>query len=126
MDRVSAAVFMRVQRDVTTGTSIALRPTPQTAKWESTMKFKFGMQQALTSSAVFVLVLIALVSVDDRVRERFNEVMSNGQTVGSWGDRASYVGDALFTAAKHQSIENAPLVVFATAGAILFLFMVRT
>jgi hypothetical protein len=30
------------------------------------------------------------------------------------------------TAAKHQSIENAPLVVFATAGAILFLFMVKT
>jgi len=90
------------------------------------MKFKFGVQQALTSSAVFLLVLMALVSVDERVRERFDELVSGGQTVGTWGDRASYLGDAVLTAARHQSIENAPLVVFATAGAVLFLFMVRT
>ena len=90
------------------------------------MKFKFGMQQALASSAVFVLVLLALVSVDERVRERFNDLISGGETVGTWGDRASYLGDAVLTAARHQSIENAPLVVFATVGAVLFLFMVRT
>lgn len=90
------------------------------------MKFKFGIQQALASSAVFILVLIALVSVDDRVRERFNELVTGGESVGSWGERASYLGDAVLTAAKHQSIENAPLVVFATVGAVLFLFMVRT
>jgi hypothetical protein len=90
------------------------------------MRFKFGFQQALASSAVFVLVLLALVSVDDRVRERFNELISGGETVGTWGERASYLGDAVVTAARHQSIENAPLVVFATVGAVLFLFMVRT
>ena len=90
------------------------------------MRFKFGLQQALASSAIFVLVLLALVSVDERVRERFNEVISGGETVGTWGDRASYLGDAVVTAARHQSIENAPLVVFATVGAVLFLFMVRT
>jgi hypothetical protein len=90
------------------------------------MKFKFGFQQALASSAVFVLVLLALVSVDERVRERFNELTSGGETVGTWGERASYLGDAVVTAARHQSIENAPLVVFATVGAVLFLFMVRT
>jgi hypothetical protein len=90
------------------------------------MRFKFGLQQALASSAIFILVLLALVSVDERVRERFNEVISGGETVGTWGERASYLGDAVVTAARHQSIENAPLVVFATVGAVLFLFMVRT
>ena len=32
----------------------------------------------------------------------------------------------MFDAVRHQSLENAPMVVFATAGALLFLFMVRT
>jgi hypothetical protein len=32
----------------------------------------------------------------------------------------------VWDAARHQSIENAPLVIFATVGAVLFLFMVRT
>ena len=90
------------------------------------MKFKFGVQQALGSIGVFAAVLLALVSVDERVRDRFHELVAGGDTVGSWGDRAAFLGDALFTAVRHQSIENAPLVVFATAGAVLFLFMVRT
>jgi hypothetical protein len=90
------------------------------------MKFKFGIQQALASSAVFGLVLLALVSVDERVRGRFTELVSGGDSLGSLGDRVSYLGDAVMTAARHQSIENAPLVVFATVGAVLFLFMVRT
>lgn len=90
------------------------------------MKFKFGVQQALASSAVFALILFALISVDERVKERFTELVSGGDSVASWGQRASYLGDAVLTAARYQSIENAPLVVFATAGAVLFLFMVRT
>ena len=90
------------------------------------MKLKFGFQQALASSAVFVLILLALVSVDARVKERFSELVYGGDALGSWGQRASFFGDALWTAARHQSIENAPLVVFATAGVVLVLFMVRT
>ena len=49
-----------------------------------------------------------------------------GQGVSSFADRASQLGDALATAVRYQSIENAPMVVFATVGAVLFLFMVRT
>ena len=90
------------------------------------MKFKFGVQQAIASSAVFALIIVALVSVDERVRERFTELVSGGQGLGSWADRASFLGDAIVGAVQHQSIENAPMVVFATVGAVLFLFMVRT
>ena len=90
------------------------------------MKAKFGIRQTLVSTAVFGGILLTLVSVDERVRERFHELFAASDTVGSWTERASYLGDAVLSAARHQSIENAPLVVFATAGAVLFLFMVRT
>ena len=90
------------------------------------MKVKFGIQQALASTGIFALIVVTLASVDERVRMRVHEIASGGEGVGSWSDRAAYLGDAVFTAARHQSIENAPLVVFATVGAVLFLFMVRT
>jgi len=90
------------------------------------MKRKFGIQQALASTGIFALILLALVSVDERVRLRVTELVSGGDGIATWGDRAGYLGDALWTAVRHQSIENAPLVVFATVGAVLFLFMVRT
>lgn len=90
------------------------------------MKFKFGMQQALVSSAVFAVIILALVSVDERVKDRVRELAAGGDSLGSLGERAAYLGDAVMTAARYQSIENAPLVVFATVGAVLFLFMVRT
>ena len=90
------------------------------------MKTKFRFKQALASAAVFALVVLTLVSVDERVRERFHGLLANGDTVGSWTDRAALVGEAVLTAVRHQSLENAPLVVFAVAGTVLFLFMVRT
>ena len=90
------------------------------------MKWKFGIQQALASVGVFALIVLTLVSVDARVRERVNELASSSGSISSWSDQAAFLGDAVWTAARHQSIENAPLVLFATAGTVLFLFMVRT
>ena len=72
-----------------------------------------------------VIVLGALTFVDPRVRDRFSALLS-GQDGGTLADRASELADALLTALHYQSIENAPLLIFATVGAILFLFMVRT
>lgn len=89
------------------------------------MKVRLGIRQALVSTAVFGVIVMTLVSVDAGVRDRFNELVSPAG-VGTWGDRAAFLGDAVVTAAKQQSIENAPLVLFATAGALLFLFMVKT
>lgn len=89
------------------------------------MKVMFGMKQALMSGGIFVGLLFALVSIDARVQERFQDLVAGGG-VSSFADRASQLGDALATAVRYQSIENAPMVVFATVGAVLFLFMVRT
>jgi hypothetical protein len=84
------------------------------------------IRQGLASVAVFVVILAALVSIDDRVQERFTDVFSTGSAVSPWGDRVGDLGGALTSALKHQSIENGPLLVFAAVGAVLFVFMVRT
>ena len=89
------------------------------------MQIKLGLRQAVLSSLVFCGILLALVSVDARVRERMTDVVSGGDGVSSWGSRVSELADALATAIRYQSIENAPLMVFATVGAVLFLFMVK-
>ena len=60
------------------------------------------------------------------IRERLSELITGGGDLAGWGARLSEVAEALSTAVRHQSIENAPLLIFATVGAVLFLFMVRT
>ena len=89
---------------------------------------KLAIRQAFASAAVFGAVLLVLISVDDRVRERFNDLVGSGPTgsVSPWGDRASDLGSALMSAARHQSIENAPLLVFAGVGAVLVVFMLKS
>lgn len=84
-----------------------------------------GIQQGFVSTAIFAAVLGALVSVDERVRERFTAVVSGGQLT-PWGDRMGDLGDALMSALRHQSIENAPLLIFTAVGAVLVVFMVKT
>ena len=84
-----------------------------------------GIKQGFVSTAIFALVLGALVSVDDRVRERFTAVVSGGQLT-PWGDRVGDLGDALLSALRHQSIENAPLLIFTAVGAVLVVFMVKS
>ena len=83
-----------------------------------------GLQQTLISAGVFAIVVGALISVDGQVRERFRDLVSGG--VSPWGDRAGDLGGAVVSAFRTQSIENAPMLLFAVAGAILFVFMVRS
>jgi hypothetical protein len=87
---------------------------------------KLGIRQAIASAAVFGAVLLMLVSVDERVRDRFGDLVYGGSTLSPWGDRATDLAHALVGAARYQSIENAPLLVFAAVGAVLVLFMLKT
>jgi hypothetical protein len=84
------------------------------------------MRDGAVSAAVFGGIMFALVSVDARVREQVSDMVSSGANVGPWSSRLTELGDALWSAARHQSLENAPLVVFATVGIVLFLFMLRS
>ena len=87
---------------------------------------KLGLRQTIASVAVFAAVLTFLVSLDDRVRDRFSDLLSAGTDLSPWSHRAAELGNVLIDAVRYQSIENAPLMIFAAVGAVLFLFMVRT
>jgi hypothetical protein len=84
---------------------------------------KLGARQGIASAAIFGAMVLALMWKDDRVREL---VVMQAGGASSWGSRATDVGSTVLSAARHQSIENAPMVVFAVVGAVLVLFMLRT
>lgn len=84
-----------------------------------------GIRQTAISATVFGAVLVGVMSVDDRVRDHFAQLVSGGDGVSSWGHQAGELGNALVAAARYQSIENAPLLVFAVVGAVLVVFMLK-
>jgi hypothetical protein len=83
------------------------------------------MRDAAVSAAVFGVVLFALVSADPRVHDHVSELFG-GASIGPWGDRLGDLGSAVWMAVKDQSIDNAPMLVFATVGAVLTLFMFKS
>jgi hypothetical protein len=85
---------------------------------------RIGIKQSVLSATVFAGILLGLVSVDPRVREHLAELFYGGG--GAIDGRLTGLGEALIDAARYQSIENAPLVVFAAVSAVLVLFMWRT
>ena len=90
------------------------------------MTFKLGFREGAMSAGVFGGVMFALVSVDPRVHDRVSDLVGSTASVAPMGARIGELGDALWSAVRHQSIDNAPLVVFATVGVILTIFMLRS
>jgi hypothetical protein len=88
-----------------------------------------AVSDALISMGALAVLLLALVSVDDRVRERITNMLaappSSAQIVGA-GETIREVSAIVVSAARDQSIEHAPLMIFAAAATVLVLFMVRT
>lgn len=80
----------------------------------------------LLSLGMFAVVIFGLVSVDPRVRDQFQRLIYGGDGIVSWDNRAIELGTAIAGAIRTQSIDNAPVLLFATVGVVLFLFMVRT
>jgi hypothetical protein len=78
----------------------------------------------LATVGVLAFVLAVLISVDDRVREQAQLAFSP-TAVGSVGTRLGEVGSALFDAARSQSLEHAPLMIFIVVGTVLLLCMMR-
>ena len=90
------------------------------------MTFKLGLREGALSAAVFGGVMFTLVSIDPRVRDHVSELVGGNGGVAPLSARLSDLSDVLWSAARHQSIENAPLVVFATVGVVLTIFMLRS
>ena len=87
---------------------------------------KLGTREAIVSPAIFAAILLMLVSFDERVRDRFGNLVMSGSGLEPLGDRIADLGDALVSAMRYQSIENAPLLIFTAVGAVLVVAMFRS
>jgi hypothetical protein len=81
---------------------------------------------ALVSVGVLLFVLITLMTIDVRVREQVEAAVSKTSTVQAAGGRIGEVGSVLFDAARTQSIDHGPMMIFIAAATVLVLFMVRS
>ena len=75
-----------------------------------------------------MVLLVGLVAIDDRVRERVMSVVRTGgvsSSVSSATSMANDVANVLMIAARDQSLDHAPLAVFVVAATALVLAMLR-
>lgn len=88
-----------------------------------------AFKDALISVGAVVLLVVALVSIDDRVRDRVTEILrkppSSAEIAGT-GAQAVLISNVVFKAARDQSVAHAPMVIFGVAATVLVLFMLRT
>jgi hypothetical protein len=89
------------------------------------MTAKMGIREGAVSAIVFSAILFALVSFDPRVKEKVTDTLRSG-TAYSWSNRASEMGGTLWRAARDKSMDGAPVLIFATVGLVLTVFMLRT
>ena len=92
-----------------------------------------GVRRAIgdaTITAGSALALVTtLVLLDERVRDAIGAVMDPrhpGTALAGLGDRAREVAAIVIVAARNQSFEHAPLVIFSLAAIVLVIFMLRT
>ena len=89
------------------------------------MTAKLGLRDGAITAVVFAIVFFGLITIDPRVHERITDLwMSGGVT--PWGDRAGDLVNALWNAARTQSLDNAPVLLFVAVGTLLTLFMVKS
>jgi hypothetical protein len=103
-----------------------LRLNARTLRRDGPMTLKFGLRDGALSAAIFGGVIFALVSFDPRVRDHLSTVVGDGASVAPLSGRLTDLASVLWSAARHQSIDNAPLVVFGTVGIVLTIFMLRS
>ena len=88
-----------------------------------------GIKDTLISVGAVVLLIVAIVSIDDRVRERVTDILNrppSSAEIAGTGAQVVQVSLVVFKAARDQSVEHAPMVIFLVASAVLVLFMLRT
>lgn len=85
-------------------------------------------REALMSAGSVVILLLALIAFDDRVRDHVSRgIVAHPSTeITSVGQQLSDFTSVIATAARNQSIGHAPLLLFTLAAAVLVLFMLRT
>ena len=87
-----------------------------------------GAREGVASALSFGIVLAALVSIDPRVSGKFWSVMEHpsGEAIAPFSDRLSDLMGVLWMAARDQSIDNGPLLIFTVVAVVLVMFMLRS
>ena len=83
----------------------------------------------VTSAAGIGAIVAGLLVIDPRVREQATALAGGyGATseFSSVGERMQELGYVAMQAVRDQSIEHAPLTIFALAALVLFVLMLRT
>lgn len=85
------------------------------------------LREVAASVVCFAVLVGALAVTDPRVGERLSSVAATTEAAqsASWRDTLSSVADALFVAARDQTLEHAPLVVLTMAAVVFLLLMIR-
>ena len=87
-----------------------------------------ALREGLMSAGTVVILLMVLIGADDRVREQVSMHVSHRPSVelASAGRQLGDLTTVITHAAREQSLEHAPLLIFTLAAAVLLLFMLRT
>ena len=83
----------------------------------------------LTAVGGVSVLVLGLAAIDERVRGQIVSLLRGGAPsaeLASVGDQLENLAMTLLQTLRHQSIEHAPLVIFALAAMVLVLFMLRT
>ena len=87
-----------------------------------------AFKEALMSAGALAVLLLALVAVDDRVREQISLRVARPSPVelARAGERVRDLTTVIVEAAREQSVEHAPLLIFTLSATVLVMFMLRT
>ena len=90
---------------------------------------KRAIGDAVMSVGALCALIVLLVSFNAPLREEVSRRIGAGRPTvqaANMGATVRNVASVLFVAARDQSIEHAPLVIFVMAAIVLFMFMLRT
>ena len=82
-----------------------------------------------TTAGGLCALLIGLAAIDDRVRDQIAGAFTSRGPAGeiaTFGSRLNEIALIAIQALRDQSIEHAPLVIFALTAGILLVLMTRT
>ena len=85
--------------------------------------------EGLMSATALTIIMLTLIAIDDRVREQIWLRLGTPPSTSQLSQAGANVRDltaVVFEAARDQSIEHAPLLIFGLVAIVLVLFMLRT
>jgi hypothetical protein len=86
---------------------------------------KRRVNDALISVGALLVLLVVLISIDDRVRDHLRRSFQ-GLDAASATARATDFSSVVVVAARDLTIAHAPMTVFIAAAVMLLVFMLRT